>query len=118
MKTLVLGASVHTWRYSNKAINLLRGYKHDVVAIGLDEGEVAGIKIERQFPPSGSIDTVTMYLSTIHQKEYYDQIIALKPRRIIFNPGDENRELEILANKNGIITEDACTLVLLNSGQY
>jgi predicted CoA-binding protein len=118
MKTLVLGASTHGWRYSNKAIRLLRYYKHEVVAVGRDEGAVEGVEILHEMPASEKIDTVTMYLSPVHQKEYYDKLIALKPRRIIFNPGAENPELERLANENGIRTEDACTLVLLNSGQY
>ena len=117
MKTLVLGASLNPSRYSNRAIKLLRAYKHEVVAVGLDEGKVDDVQINHGFP-NEPIDTVTMYLNPIHQKEYYDQIINAKPRRIIFNPGAENAELEQLAAKNNILTEEACTLVLLNTGQY
>lgn len=118
MKTLVLGASTHTYRYSYKAINLLRAYKHDVIAVGRDTGTVADVLIQSSFPENENIDTVTMYLSPLHQQAYYDKIIAAKPRRIIFNPGAENVELEKLAEENGIKTEEACTLVLLNTGQY
>ena len=118
MKTLVLGASTHSYRYSNKAINLLRAHKHEVIAVGRDTGKVADVIIQSSFPENEKIDTVTMYLSPQHQQGYYDNIIATKPRRIIFNPGAENAELEKLAEQNGIKTEEACTLVLLNTGQY
>ena len=118
MKTLILGASTNLSRYSNKAIKLLRAYKHEVIAVGRDTGTVADVTIQSSFPENEKIDTVTMYLSPVHQQGYYEKIIAVKPRRIIFNPGAENRELEKLAEQNGIKTEEACTLVLLNTGQY
>jgi uncharacterized protein len=118
MKTLVLGASTDTSRYSNKAIKLLRSHRHEVVAIGRDNGQVDGVGIVRDFPYGEKIDTVTMYLNPVRQQEYYQKILNLKPRRIIFNPGAENPELEKLAADNGIATEEACTLVLLNTGQY
>lgn len=118
MKTLVLGASTNTSRYSYKAMNLLRAYKHEVLGVGRDLGQVGDVEVKPDFPADTDIDTVTMYLNPLHQKQYYDKIIAAKPRRIIFNPGAENDELADLAEKNGIKTEEACTLVLLNSGQY
>lgn len=118
MKTLVIGASTHEYRYSNKAIKLLRAYKHDVVAVGREKGAVSGVEIEHSMPDTNDIDTVTLYINPMHQQAYYDSLIALKPRRVIFNPGTENAELEELLEKNGIETEEACTLVLLNTGQY
>jgi uncharacterized protein len=118
MKTLVLGASVHPSRYSFLAIRELREHAHEVVAVGRDTGSVDGVQIVRDIPKENGIDTITLYLNPQNQKEYYDKIIALKPRRIIFNPGAENAELEKLARQNGIHTENSCTLVLLNTGQY
>lgn len=118
MKTLVLGASTHPSRYSFIAINDLLENGHEVVAVGKDDGEVNGVKIIHDFPKDENIDTITMYLNPIRQKDYYEKIIGIKPRRIIFNPGAENPELEKLARRNGIQTENACTLVLLSSGQY
>ena len=117
MTTLVLGASTNPSRYSYKAIRLLRSYKHKVVAVGLSGGEVDDVQIMKDFPIE-PFDTLTMYLSPAHQREYYHRIIEAKPRRIIFNPGAENDELKQLAEQNGIKTEEACTLVLLNTGQY
>lgn len=118
MKTLVIGASTHDYRYSNKAIKLLRAHKHEVVAVGRETGEVSGVNIEYDLPTQKDIDTITLYINPMHQKAYYDKLVELKPRRVIFNPGTENREFEELLEKNGIATEEACTLVLLNTGQY
>ena len=118
MKTLVLGASTDTSRYANKAIRLLKAHNHEVVAVGKDEGAVEGVSIIHDVPTEDKIDTVTLYLNPVRQQAYYQKILDLKPRRIIFNPGTENRELEKLAAENGIETEEACTLVLLNTGQY
>lgn len=118
MKTLVLGASTNTSRYANKAIRLLRAHNHEVVAVGKDEGSVGDVAILHDMPVTDKIDTITMYLNPFNQKDYYQQIMQMKPRRIIFNPGAENSELEKLATENGIATEEACTLVLLNTGQY
>jgi predicted CoA-binding protein len=117
-KTLVLGASVLPSRYSFLAIRSLRRNGHEVVGVGRDTGLVGDVNITSDFPKQQDIDTITVYLNPRNQKEYYDKIIALKPRRIIFNPGAENSELEELARKNGIETEYACTLVMLSSGHY
>ncbi|MBI1305534.1 MAG: CoA-binding protein [Bacteroidetes bacterium] len=117
-KTLVLGASTNPTRYANIAINRLRSHGHEVVALGLKPGKVADVDIDTkpQFYPN--VDTVTMYLGAPRQIPFYQYLIALNPKRIIFNPGAENPELAELANRNGIETEEACTLVLLNLDQY
>ncbi|MBK8521806.1 MAG: CoA-binding protein [Ferruginibacter sp.] len=117
-KTLVLGASENPARYSYLAIKRLRNNQHPVVAIGKKKGMVAGIVIETEKIPVTEIDTITLYLNPAHQKEYYDFIISLHPKRIIFNPGTENDELAGLAVKNNIKALEACTLVLLSTGQY
>jgi predicted CoA-binding protein len=117
-KTLVLGASDNPSRYSYLALHRLQGLGHPVVAIGKKTGLVAGIPIEKEKKVFENVDTVTLYLNPMHQKQYYDYIISLKPRRIIFNPGAENDELSDLATKNGIKPMEACTLVLLATGQY
>lgn len=117
-KTLVLGASENPSRYSYLAINKLRQKGHPVVAIGRKEGRVADVALIRDKISIQDIDTVTLYLNEQHQQEYYDYILSLKPKRIIFNPGAENPRLEQLAEENGIKTMEACTLVMLSTGQY
>ncbi len=117
-KTLVLGGSVNPSRYSNKAIRKLVDYGHDVVSIGLREGDVSGVKIQTGMPGFKDINTVTVYLSRDNQKRYYDYIAGLKPERIIFNPGTENEELIGIAQQHGIEVVTRCTLIMLDAGVY
>lgn len=117
-KTLVLGASTDPDRYSYLAVNKLSRYNHPVIAIGKRKGKVGEIEIDTEQKPETDIDTVTLYLNPQNQKPYYDYILSLKPQRIIFNPGTENEELEKLAQQNNIQVMEACTLVLLSTGQY
>ncbi len=117
-KTLVLGASENPGRYSNLAIKSLVNKGHEVLAVGKSGGNVAGIEILKDMPVTDEIDTVTLYLNPSHQQPFYELILMLEPRRIIFNPGTENEELEFLAASKGIDTLEACTLVLLSTGQY
>lgn len=117
-KTLVLGASENPARYSNLAVKKLSSHQHPVVAVGRRKGQIADVKISTEQDPIDDLDTVTLYLNPVNQKPYYDYILSLKPKRIIFNPGTENEELESLANKAGIETIEACTLVMLSTSQY
>ncbi len=117
-KTLVLGASDNPVRYSYLALNRLTRSGHPVVAIGRKKATVGPVSISTDKQPIADIDTVTLYLNPAHQKEYYDYILSLHPKRIIFNPGTENPELEKLAQANGIQPMRACTLVMLGTGQY
>lgn len=117
-KTLVLGASANHSRYSYLAINKLREKGHEVVAIGKHKASVNDVQIDTGEKSIENLDTVTLYLNANNQKEYYNYILSQKPKRIIFNPGAENRELYSLASKNGISVMEACTLVLLSTGQY
>jgi len=117
-KTLVLGASDNPSRYSYLAVNRLRSHGHTVVAIGKKNSRVADVPIEKEKKDWENVDTVTLYLNPDHQQQYYDYILSLKPKRIIFNPGAENDELAALAVKNGIKPVEACTLVLLSTNQY
>lgn len=117
-KTLVLGASTNPSRYSFMAINSLVRHEQSVVAVGLKEGEVAGVKIQTKQIPFTNIDTVTLYLNPQRQRDYYNYIVSLQPKRVIFNPGTENPEFYQLLRVNNIQVEVACTLVLLSTRQF
>ena len=117
-KTLVLGATTKPERYAFKAITMLVEKGHSVLAIGQNHGEVAGISIRTKNIPLKNIDTVTLYLNPVRQRDYYNYIIETKPKRVIFNPGTENPEFYQLLQGNGIKVEVACTLVLLATNQY
>src|SRR6185436_15998813 len=98
-KTLVLGASDNPSRYSYLAIQQLRNHGHPVVGIGKRLTRVADIEIEKEKKQFTGVDTVTLYLNPRHQQQYYDYILSLNPKRIIFNPGAENSELANLAKQ-------------------
>ena len=117
-KTLVLGASDNPSRYSYLAIQRLRQHGHPVVAIGRKNTKVADVPITKEHEVFENVDTVTLYLNAGHQKEYYDYILSLQPKRIIFNPGAENEELVKLAKAKNILITEACTLVMLSTNQY
>lgn len=117
-KTVVIGASTKTSRYSNRAVRMLRESGHEVIALGFEEGTIHEIPIETHWKVYENIDTVTLYLNPERQKAYYKYILSLHPKRIIFNPGTENPELYQLCIENNIQPLEACTLVLLTTRQY
>jgi predicted CoA-binding protein len=119
-KTVIIGATTNTARYAYLVAENLATYQHEFVPVGIKKGEVLGNTILdiREKPPVENVDTVTMYLGPQNQPEYYDYILSLKPKRIIFNPGAENEELETLATEKGIEVIEACTLVMLRTNQF
>lgn len=116
--TLVIGASENPTRYSFKAINMLRKHNQPVQAFGIKKGQVADVLFVTSFPTSGEFDTITLYINPQIQTEYQEAILALKPKRVIFNPGTENDSFQKVLEQNGIEALEACTLVMLQTGQY
>ena len=100
------------------AVRRLKEHCHEVIAVGLREGDIDGIAIHADKPMIADADTVTLYVGAKNQPPLYDYIFSLHPKRIIFNPGAENKEFEMKAAEKGIETLEACTLVLLSTGQY
>ena len=117
-KTLVLGASNNPMRFSYKMVKSLLRHGYKVVAIGLREGEISGVKIHTGKPAFKMIHTVSLYIGPDRQPMYYDYLIALKPMRVIFNPGTVNRELIAKLNNKGIETVIDCALIMVSSGNY
>lgn len=117
-KTLILGATPNPSRYSYLAANRLKAKGHSIINVGIKKGEVAGVPIEQAEYIHTDVDTITLYVGTHNQPDLYQYILDTRPKRIIFNPGTENFELENLASKQGIETIEACTLVMLATGQY
>lgn len=115
---MVLGASGNPARYSYLAINRLRAHDHPVVAVGKRNTQVGDVPISTDHIPERDIDTITLYLNPKNQVEYYDYIMNLAPKRIIFNPGTENDHLIKMAEQNNIEPVIGCTLVMLSTGQY
>lgn len=119
-KTVIIGASPNSGRYAFMAAQMLKEYQHEFVPVSIKTGEVLGTAILdlRKKESIADVDTVTLYIGPQNQPEWYDYILSLKPKRIIFNPGTENDEFEKMADEKGIEALEACTLVMLRSGQY
>jgi uncharacterized protein len=116
--TLVIGGSLKPYRYSNKAIRKLVDNNIPVRAIGLREGFVEGVRIEKPFPEAMSVHTVTLYIGPQNQPFYREYILNLQPSRVIFNPGTENEEFESELKNRGIEVVRDCTLVMLSHGIF
>jgi len=117
-KTLVLGASLNPDRYSNMAVKRLLLNNVNVKAIGSKTGTIDKVLIEKDFISFNNIHTITLYLNSVRQRDYYDYVISLNPKRVIFNPGTENEEFYLLLKNESIDYIEACTLVLLSTNQY
>jgi hypothetical protein len=117
-KTLVIGASLNEDRYSNKCVRLLRKHKIETIAVGNKSGKILDVEIQTGKPLELKIQTVAIYLSPKNFSGFEDYVIELKPERILFPPGTENPEFYKKANVHGIETEEACPLVMLNTGIY
>ncbi|TJZ61885.1 CoA-binding protein [Sphingobacterium olei] len=117
-KTLILGATTNTTRYSYLVANKLVRKGHSIVNVGRKVGEVAGVAIEPAETIHTDIDTITMYVGPQNQAPYYDYILQTNPKRVIFNPGSENPDLQRKLEEVGIATIEGCTLVMLNTGQF
>lgn len=118
IKTLVLGASSNPERYAFKAVNMLKKHGHPVIAVGAREAFIGDTEILTGFPIFNDIDTISLYVGPKNQVVFYDYILKLNPRRIIFNPGTANAELITLAKEKGIEIVEDCTLVLLSKGHF
>ncbi|MPM08749.1 hypothetical protein SDC9_55063 [bioreactor metagenome] len=116
--TLILGASPNPGRYSYLITLKLHEHGHTVFPLGIKEGRIGDLDILHDCPQDVKIHTVTMYLGQEHQKSWEDLILSLKPERIIFNPGAENKGLYDKATQRGITCIEGCTLVMLASGDF
>jgi len=116
--TLVLGATPNPSRYAYLAVQRLLAKKHAVYAFGIKTGSIDGVNIQQEWPSEDRFDTVTLYVGAKHQGQYYDSILSLKPKRVIFNPGTENPTFQTKLEQAGIETLEACTLVMLGAGTY
>jgi predicted CoA-binding protein len=117
-QTLIIGANTNPTRYAYKAAQMLKAKGHPIINVGIKKGEVAGVEIEKPGEIHEDVHTITLYIRPEIQADYYDYILKTDPKRVIFNPGTENAELEELLEENGIEPVAACTLVMLATGQY
>jgi predicted CoA-binding protein len=119
-KTVIIGATANSSRYAYLAADRLQEHNIDFVPIGIKKGMVFGKEILdlQKRPEIADVDTITIYINPAHQREWYDYFFKLNPKRVVFNPGTENPELEQMLEDRNIEALEACTLVMLSTGQY
>ncbi|OPZ59838.1 MAG: hypothetical protein BWY87_00796 [Deltaproteobacteria bacterium ADurb.Bin510] len=116
---VVLGASDNPERYSNKAVHELRSRGHLVIPVNPRLIELEGLAVRAGLSEIDEpVDTLSVYLGPAVSGAQLDAILALRPGRVIFNPGSENPELMAALQQAGIAVEQACTLVLLRTDQF
>lgn len=119
-RTVIVGATPNTHRYAYLAAEMLDEFEHEIIPIGIKKGEVFGKPILNIYdkPIIADVDTITLYIGPVHQPQWYDYLLTLNPKRIIFNPGTENETFARLAQAQGVEVVEGCTLVMLRTGQY
>jgi predicted CoA-binding protein len=119
-KTVIIGATTDRSRYAYLAASMLTQYQHEIVPVGIKKGELFGTGILNIYdrPKVSDVDTITLYIGPQRQPEWYDYLLSLNPKRIIFNPGTENELFENMAEERGIEVVEGCTLVMLRTNQY
>ncbi len=117
-KTIVLGASTNPQRYAYKATERLKNKGHHVIPVGIKEGEIFDLPIITDKRLFEDVDTITLYIGPKNQTDWFQYIVSTQPKRVIFNPGTENKDMKKLLSDNDIAYEEGCTLVMLQSGQY
>ena len=117
---IVLGASDKPDRYSNKAIKMLLEKGHTPFPVHPKLTEIDGLKVYASLEDIKDIkvDTITVYVNPEISNSLLDAILAINPKRVIFNPDTENPELEAKLEEADIETIQACTLVMLSTGQF
>jgi predicted CoA-binding protein len=115
---VVLGAAEKPEKYSCKAVKNLDRNGFDVVAVGFKPGYIKDIEIRTGTPDIADVDTVLLYLGEKKQQEFYDYVIGLNPRRVIFNPGAENPEFQDMLKENGVEVVRDCALVMISTGSF
>lgn len=118
--TLIIGASTDPNRTVHYAIQKLRQEDIPVYALGKKEGQVGDVSIFTSLDELTlqDVHTVSLYINPSHQVEYYDKIIQLKPKRVVFNPGTENPAFAKMLEDNDIEATSSCTLVMLSLANY
>ncbi|OEK04860.1 CoA-binding protein [Roseivirga misakiensis] len=119
-KTVIIGSVPKPYRYAYQAATMLEERSFDFIPMGIQKGEVLGKEIlnVHDRPKIDDVDTITLYINPTRQKKWYEYMISLAPKRIIFNPGTENQEFKEVALNAGIECIEACTLVMLSTGVY
>ena len=116
---VIVGASDKPDRYSYKALTMLKAHGFAVQPVHPRIGDIEGVAVVPDISQvEGKVDTVTLYVNPSIGEAIADSLIKLNPKRVIFNPGSECPELAGKLGNAGIEAIEACTLVMLQTGQF
>ena len=116
---VVLGASNKPHRYANKAIRMLLEYGYHVVPVHPKLENIEGLAVKHRLQNiQQSVDTLTLYIGPERSLGLIDDIVKLKPSRVILNPGTESSELELALLHADIPFVKDCTLLMLEHGRF
>jgi uncharacterized protein len=119
MNVAILGASRLPDRFAYKAFKMLQEYGHTPIPVTPKFDEIEGVKAYASLNDvKEPVDTLTMYVGPDLSTKLSPDIMMLKPRRVIFNPGSENPELAAKLEAAGVKVVEQCTLVLLRAGKF
>lgn len=118
-RVIVVGASTKPQRYSYKAVKMLSDHGHKPIPITLKDKEVLGFKALHDISDvEEEVDTITLYIGPKILRTVVDKIIEKQPKRVIMNPGTEDKEMADKIENAGIPVIQACTLVMLSTNQF
>jgi len=116
---VVLGASNKAHRYSNKAIKMLQEYGYHVIPVHPKIENIEGLVVKHHLNQIVTpVDTLTLYIGPQRIGGLIDEIVKLKPARVILNPGTESDELELALLHHEISFVKDCTLLMLEYGRF
>ena len=117
-KTMVLGVSPDPGKRAHQVCKKLLEKGHTIIPLGIRPGKVNDISILTEKTQPEEVHTIVIYLRASRQKDWISFILASNPKRIIFNPGAENPELDKIAKEKEIEVLNECTLLMLSSNRY
>ncbi|VAW59000.1 hypothetical protein MNBD_GAMMA11-247 [hydrothermal vent metagenome] len=116
---VVLGASNKPHRYACKALKMLQEYGYHVIPVHPKLENIEGLVVKHQLGHIHEpVDTLTLYIGPQRVSPLIDDIITLKPSRVVLNPGTECEKLEQALIQNDISFVKDCTLIMLEQGRF
>ncbi len=116
---MVLGASPKAERFSNQAVRLLKEHGYTVIPVHAVAASIEDLPAVKDLHAiRDKVFTLSVYLGAERSGVLADAIIALRPARVVLNPGTESPALENNLKAHGIDVVQDCTLRMLREGRF
>ncbi len=115
----VLGATPKPGRYAHQAIMLLKKCGYKITPIHPKQEQIEDLQVANNLANvEQPVHTLTLYVGPARLHNMINDIVLLKPGRVIFNPGTESAELQQALTEANIEWFEACTLVMLKTDSF